>query len=81
MTRRTYSGREVVKFLSKHGFDPKGREGSHVQLRYEHSETGSVRNVTVPLHGELSTGTLRKIADQAGARDFDSFCKWIDDKS
>jgi hypothetical protein len=28
--------------------------------------------------GEIPEGTLRNIADQCGAEDFDSFCEWID---
>jgi hypothetical protein len=34
--------------------------------------------VTVPLHDELRTGTLRDITESAGANDFDAFCEWID---
>jgi hypothetical protein len=34
--------------------------------------------VPVPLHDGLSTGTLRDIAEQAGAKDFQRFCEWID---
>ncbi|RBI59787.1 hypothetical protein DMJ13_22020 [halophilic archaeon] len=30
------------------------------------------------MHDELATGTLSSIAEQAGANDFDEFCKWID---
>lgn len=57
---------------------PVDRTGSHLKLRYEHPETGEVRNVTVPLGGEISTGTLRNVADQCGAKDFDAFREWID---
>ncbi|WP_152419132.1 type II toxin-antitoxin system HicA family toxin [Natrinema gari] len=38
-----------------------------------HPETGDTRSVTVPLHGELATGTLRGLADQAGVEDFQAF--------
>jgi hypothetical protein len=34
--------------------------------------------VTVPLHDELRTGTLRDIAESAGANDFGAFCEWVD---
>jgi hypothetical protein len=44
-----------------------------------HPETGAVRNVTVPIHGEIDTGTLRNVADQCGAEDFDAWCEWIDE--
>jgi hypothetical protein len=36
------------------------------------------RQVTVPLHDELRTGTLRDIAESTGANDFEAFCEWID---
>lgn len=47
-------------------------------MKYQHPETGEKRTVTVPMHDRIKTGTLRDIADQAGARDFDEFCRWID---
>lgn len=51
----------------------------HAQLYYEHPDNDDDRRrVTVPLHDELSTGTLRGIAESAGARDFDAFCEWVD---
>jgi hypothetical protein len=37
--------------------------------------------VPVPLHDEVDMGTLRSIAEQAGARDFDEFCAWIERNS
>lgn len=77
MTRRQFSGEEVASVLIDNGYYPVDRTGSHLKLRYEHPNTGEVRNVTVPLHDEIATGTLRKIADQCGARDFDAFCAWI----
>jgi hypothetical protein len=36
------------------------------------------RTVSVARHDSLDIGTLHKIADQAGAENFDEFCKWID---
>lgn len=79
MVRSTFSGLEVVKVLRDFGYVPVSREGSHVRLRYEHPVTGEVRNVDVPLHDEIAIGTLRSIADQCGADDFEEFCEWIDD--
>lgn len=38
-----------------------------------------MRNVTVPMGGEIPIGTLRKIANQCGANGFDNWCEWIDD--
>ncbi|WP_435116020.1 type II toxin-antitoxin system HicA family toxin [Halolamina sp. C58] len=80
MGRRNFSGREIVRALTKNGYRGVGRSGSHVQLRWEpppDHETDA-RTVTVPMHDEVSTGVLRSIAEQAGANDFDEFCRWID---
>lgn len=79
MTRRTYSGEEIIKALSNWRFRRVDQTGSHVKLRYEHPETGEVRTVMVPLHDELDIGTLRGIAEQAGARDFQAFLDAIED--
>lgn len=79
MVRTTFSGREVVSVLRDHGYAPKSRHGSHVRLRYENADTGEVRNVDVPQHDEIKIGTLRNIADQCGAEDFEAWCRWIDE--
>jgi len=79
--RTTFSGLEIVKVLRRHGYTPKSRKGSHIRLRYEHPETGEVRNVDVPQHDEVKIGTLRSIADQCGAEDFEAWCEWIDENS
>lgn len=80
MGRRTFSGREVAKVLvNTGGFEWRRTTGDHAQLYYEHpTNEEDKRQVTVPLHEELKTGTLRNIADDAGANDFDAFCEWID---
>lgn len=79
MTRRTFSGREIISVLTDFGYIPVHREGSHVRLRYENEDTGEVRNVDVPLHDEVKIGTLRSIADQCGAEDFRAWREWIDE--
>lgn len=81
MVRTTFSGREVVTVLRSFGYQPVRRRGSHVRLRYEHPETSEVRHVDVPMHDEISIGTLRSIADQCGADDFYAWCAWIDEHS
>jgi predicted RNA binding protein YcfA (HicA-like mRNA interferase family) len=83
MGQRTFSGREVVKVLvNVGGFEWRRTSGDHAQLYYEHPENeDDRRRVTVPLHNELRTGTLRQIADDAGAQDFTAFCAWIDRNS
>jgi predicted RNA binding protein YcfA (HicA-like mRNA interferase family) len=80
MGRRTFSGREVVKVLvNVGGFEWRRTTGDHAQLYYEHpTNEDDQRQVTVPLHDELRTGTLRSIADSAGVNEFDAFCNWTD---
>lgn len=83
MARRTFSGIEVVKVLvNAGGFEWRRTTGDHAQLYCEHpTNEDDRRQVTVPLHDELRTGTLRDIAESAGARDFDAFCEWLDRNS
>lgn len=49
-----------------------------MKLRYIDPNTGEKRTVIVPLHDELDTGTLRSIAEQAGADDFQAFLDEMD---
>ncbi|SEU00781.1 type II toxin-antitoxin system HicA family toxin [Natrinema hispanicum] len=79
MTRGTYSGRDIVKALGNWGFRRVGQTGSHVKLEYVHPETGETRYVIVPMHDEIATGTLRSIAEQAGANNFQEFLDAIDE--
>lgn len=79
MSRPTYSGQEIINALDKWGFKRIDQTGSHVKLRYIHPETGEKRTVSVPLHDELATGTLRNIAEQAGAEDFQEFLDAIEE--
>jgi len=83
VTRRLFSGREVVKALTSNNYRVVGREGSHVRLRWDPPDTHGTapRLVSVPMHDEIQEGTLRNIADQCGADDFDAFCAWIDRNS
>jgi len=78
MVRTTFSGWEIIKVLQSFGYQPVRQRGSHVRLRYENEDTGEVRLVDVPRHDEVRIGTLRSIADQCGAEDFEAFCRWID---
>jgi len=77
--RPVFSGREIISVLTDFGYVPVHREGSHVRLRYENSDTGEVRLVDVPMHDEIAIGTVRSIADQCGADDFEAWCEWIDE--
>lgn len=80
MGRRTFSGSDVVKVLvNAGGFEWRRTTGDHAQLYYEHpTNEDDRRHVTVPLHDELRTGTLRSIAESAGANDFDEFYEWLE---
>ncbi len=55
------SGLEVIKFLSKKGFQAFGRKGSHVKMVSIQRNTKTI----VPVHKEISRGTLQSIIKQA----------------
>ncbi len=63
MLPKDLSGTEVVKALSKLGFDAKRRKGSHVIMIKEIAE-GKV-GCTVPMHPAIKSGTLKAILSQA----------------
>lgn len=81
MGGKTFSGREIATALTKHGFRRAGRTGSHLKLRWDSPDTDEVRIVTIPMKSEdkIPTGTLRSIAEQCGANDFEAWCEWIDE--
>ena len=54
------SGEEMVRYLSKQGFEAKRQTSSHVVVQKEW------RVFSVPLHRELKKGTLIGILRQAG---------------
>lgn len=56
------SGKEAAKAFSKAGWKLRGQVGSHAVMTKE----GSKANLTVPLHKELSAGTLRSLIRIAG---------------
>ncbi|WP_302082265.1 type II toxin-antitoxin system HicA family toxin [Salinibaculum rarum] len=81
MTRGPFSGMEVVKVMVNGGiYEWVRTNGDHAILRWEPPDDHDTdaRTVPVPLHDEVSTGTLHDIARQAGAKDFDEFCDWIE---
>ena len=57
------SGREIVKVLSKIGFEHVRTKGSHAILNKQ-TERGRI-TIPVPLHKELAKGTLLSILKQA----------------
>ena len=56
------SGEDVIKILSKKDFTVRKGRGDHVILQRK----DSYRNIVVPLHKELKSGTLRAIIRQSG---------------
>ncbi len=60
------SGKEVIKALSKVGFQSARQKGSHVIL-VKQTENGKI-GVPVPLHKEIDIGTLLDIIRQAGLK-------------
>lgn len=58
------SGKEVIKALSKAGFQTVGRKGSHIRLKKKTPIKTYI--VIVPLHPEIKRGTLKSILRQAG---------------
>ncbi len=58
------SGKEVIKILSKFGFEVVSQKGSHVKLRRVLPD-GTKQTLTVTLHEELDKGTLKAIIRQA----------------
>ena len=70
-----------MKVLYKAGFryaNP-GSSGSHVVMTKQDHEGNSYNVTLVANGGRIAEGTLRSIAKQAGAEDFDEFCQWIED--
>jgi predicted RNA binding protein YcfA (HicA-like mRNA interferase family) len=80
MSYAPFSGLEVVKVMVNSGiYEWVRTRGDHAILRWEPPDhhDSAARTVPVPLHDEVSEGTLREIADQAGAKDYREFKAWI----
>jgi len=56
------SGKDAAKAIEKAGWLARGQAGSHLVL----TKAGVRANLTVPLHSELATGTLRSLIRVAG---------------
>jgi predicted RNA binding protein YcfA (HicA-like mRNA interferase family) len=81
MVTRDFSGYEIAKVLVNNGnFQWVRTPGDHAILKWEHPDGPDIekRTVTVPLHDRVRVGTLRGIAEDAGAKDFEAFCMWVD---
>ena len=68
------SGKEIIKALSKAGFQQVRQRGSHVILVKE--MTDGKRSTVVPLHKEVDKGTLLEIMRQTGLKR-DEFIKLL----
>ena len=58
------SGRDIVKILTKNGFEIVGRKGSHIRLKKIAKERTYI--TIVPDHREIPIGTLKSIIRQSG---------------
>lgn len=83
MVTRDFAGEDIYKVLiNVGGFAHIRTTGDHLILRWDPPENHhnvAARTVTVPLHDSISIGTLQDIANDAGAKDFEAFCEWIDE--
>jgi predicted RNA binding protein YcfA (HicA-like mRNA interferase family) len=61
---RRLTARELLRALHGVGFETVSVRGSHAKL-CRMAPDGTRQLLTVPLHGELASGTLRAIARQA----------------
>lgn len=59
------SGKNIIKTLSKIGFEHNRTRGSHAILNKQDKEKGKI-TIPVPLHKELAKGTLKSIMRQSG---------------
>lgn len=74
-TPRNLSAQDLIKILSKYGYETTRQKGSHIRLT-KHSEK-SDHHVTIPNHDPLRLGTLSSIitdvADHLGISKDDFF--------
>jgi predicted RNA binding protein YcfA (HicA-like mRNA interferase family) len=56
------SGKDAAKAFEKAGWLARGQAGSHLML----TKAGIRANLSIPLHSELSIGTLRSLIRAAG---------------
>jgi predicted RNA binding protein YcfA (HicA-like mRNA interferase family) len=61
---RVFSGKELCRLLSQHGFQQVRQRGSHVVMQKQ-TEASTV-TVPVPMHDEIRIGTLQSIIRQSG---------------
>ena len=59
---RDVSGKDLVKVLSKYGYDVVRQSGSHIRMSITTKD--GVSNVTVPNHTAIRLGTLMSIINE-----------------
>ena len=61
---RVFSGKELCRLLSQHGFEQVRQRGSHAVMQ---KRTANLTvTVPVPMHDEIRIGTLQSIIRQSG---------------
>lgn len=70
---KLYSAKEILKTLSRAGFQIISQKGSHVKLRG--IREGKLQTVIVPNHKEIARGTFTSILSQANLtkQEFESY--------
>ncbi|MBS3970641.1 MAG: type II toxin-antitoxin system HicA family toxin [Clostridia bacterium] len=64
---------QIIKVLTKLGFEKVSQKGSHVKFKKLGNQT---RIVIIPMHDEVAKGTLKSILEQAGI-DLEEFLKYL----
>jgi predicted RNA binding protein YcfA (HicA-like mRNA interferase family) len=62
---RDIDGTDLVQKLSRFGYQPVRRTGSHIRLTY--SSDGREHHITIPAHSPLKVGTLNAILEDVAA--------------
>ena len=66
MIPKSISGKELLKILIKKGYWIRDQKGSHVHLRHPTKSP-----LTVPIHKEITLGTLKAIIKAAELKETD----------
>lgn len=78
MVTREFSGEGSEIDRSVPGTSDTAASGSHAIVEWttpaDHGTES--RRVTLSIHGRIGLGTLRNVAEQAGADEFDALCGW-----
>ena len=56
---RNISGQDLIKVLSKYGYEVIRQKGSHIRLSYSKADT--THHITIPNHDPLRLGTFNAI--------------------